>query len=89
MSAICRTTGPQSHHRGPEINARARHSGNGIHQPAEHERRGDESAKHDRAGPELLSWIIAKQHAEDERHEEREHHEQEEVAGHLRPSAMS
>ena len=60
-----------------------------IQQPAEHDRRGEESAEHHRTRAELLSWFIAEEHAEHERHKKGEQHEKQEVTSHLRPSAMS
>jgi hypothetical protein len=51
-----------------------------IHQPAEHQRRGDEPGEHQTAQPQLLAHVILRDHREHERHEKREENEQDEMA---------
>ena len=49
----------------------------GIHQPAEHDRRGDEAAEQHAAKSHLLPDFVFREQAEDKRHEKGERHEQE------------
>src|SRR6185503_10263022 len=67
-----------------------------IQQPAEDDRRADESAEQLGAERQLLARLVAHQYGERDRHEGREGGEQSEMAGgvhrvclYFRPSAMS
>ncbi len=60
-----------------------------IEQPPDEDARADESCEEPPAELQLLTRLIAHERRKHDRHEQREDHHQSEVAGHLRPLAMS
>ena len=84
ISGRAKSRKPEIGKRGESVSKRK-----GIDQPAEHDGGGNEAPEHQRPATELLARFLTRQRGEDRGHRHGKEDQQQEVAAHLRPTAIS